>query len=97
MPPCIFTAYSGYKQSFPVTPADYREVYVYADPVLVKQRFPQTISSLNNIYILKKDSYIEQRSHNGIAPPQLIYVDLWNLNTWYANEFIQDFDKKLGL
>jgi DNA-binding transcriptional regulator YhcF (GntR family) len=97
MPPCIFTAYSGYKNMFDVAPADYREIYVYGDPTTIKKRFPPTTSSINNIFVLKKDEYIEKRSKNGIAPIQLIYVDLWNLNTWYANEFIRDLDKKLGL
>lgn len=97
MPPCIFTAYSGYKHSFNTVPADYREVYAYCDPATVKKRFPPTDSPLNNIFILKRDTYIEKRSKNGIAPIPLIYVDLWNLNTWYANEFIKDFDKKMRL
>jgi len=97
MPPCIFTAYSGYKHMFDVVPADYREIYAYGDPTEIKKRFPPIISSINNIFILKRDTYIEKRSKNGIAPLQLIYVDLWNLNTWYANEFIKDIDKKLGL
>ena len=97
MPPCVFTAYSGYKHSFNVVPADYREVYAYCDPTTVKKRFPPTQSSANNLYILKRDTYIEKRSKKGIAPIALIYVDLWNLNTWYANEFIKDFDKKLRL
>lgn len=97
MPPCIFTAYSGYKHMFDVAPADYREIYAYGDLMAVKKRFPPTTSTLNNIFILKKDEYIEKRSKNGIVPLQLIYVDLWNLNTWYANEFLKDLDKKLGL
>lgn len=97
MPPCIFTAYSGYKHMFNVAPADYQEIYAYSDHMAVKKRFPPTKSNINNIFILKKDIYIEKRSKNGIVPLQLIYVDLWNLNTWYANEFLKDFDKKLEL
>jgi len=97
MPPCIFTAYSGYKHIFDVVPADYREIYAYGDSTAIKKRFLPTTSGINNIFILKRDTYIEKRSKNGIAPLPLIYVDLWNLNTWYANEFIKDLDKKLGL
>ena len=97
MPPCVFTAYSGYKHTFDVVPADYREVYIYADPAQIKERFPPSTSPLYNIFVLENDPYIVKRSNRGIAPSPLIYADLWNLNTWYANEFIQDFEKKLGL
>lgn len=98
MPPCIFTAYSGYKHLFDTVPADYREIYAYADATIIKKRFPPTKTQVPpNIFILKKDEYIEQQSKKSIAPLPLIYVDLWNLNTWYANEFINDLDKKMGL
>jgi len=95
MPSCIFTAYTAYRLVFEVAPADYGEVYAYADEKLVETRFPPNHSRPDNIFILKKDKYIEKRSKNGIAPVQLVYVDLWNLNTWYANEFLKDFDTKL--
>ena len=97
MPPCIFTAYSGYKHTFNGAPADYREVYIYADPIQIKKRFPPSPSPLHNIFVLENDPYIIKRSNHSIAPPPLIYADLWNLNTWYANEFIQDFEKKMRL
>ena len=97
MPPCIFTAYSGYKHKFNDAPADYGEIYAYSDPAPIKKRFPPIKSPLNNIFILKRDTYIEKRSEKGIAPLSLIYVDLWNLNTWYANEFLKNLEKKLRL
>ncbi len=97
MPPCVFTAYSGYKYIFDTAPADYREVYIYADPNQIKKRFPPSTSPLHNIFVLESDPYLVKRSKQGIAPQPLIYIDLWNLNTWYANEFIQDFDKKMEL
>jgi len=95
MPSCIFTAYTAYRYTYQVAPADYGEVYAYADEKLVKTRFPPDHSRPSNIFILKTDEYIEKKSRNGVAPVQLIYVDLWNLNTWYANEFLKDFDTKL--
>jgi len=97
MPPCVFTAYSGYRHKFNDSPTDYSEVYAYCDPVLVKKRFPPVKDQTTNIFILKKDPYIEKRSKKGIAPLSLIYTDLWNLNTWYANEFLKDLEKKLRL
>ncbi len=95
MPPCIFTAYTGYKYTFETVPADYREVYIYADLETIKKRFPPIEKYRYNIFTLRTDAYIEKKAKRGIAPPQLIYVDLWNLNTWYANEFIKDFNRKL--
>ena len=97
LPPCIFTAYSGYKHKFNDAPADYREIYAYSDVALVEKRFPQVKSNLNNIFILKTDSYIEKRSEKGVAPLSLLYADLWNLNTWYANEFLKELEKKMRL
>jgi len=97
MPPCIFTAYSGYKYKFNDSPTDYNEIYVYSEIDPIKKRFPQNKFKLNNIYILKIDSYIQKRSQKGIAPLSLIYVDLWNLNTWYANDFLKELEKKLRL
>jgi len=99
MPPCTFTAYTGYKNIFKSTPADYTEIYAYADPTTIKKRFPPTSNrkKIKNIFILKKDEYIEKKTITGTAPIPLIYVDLWNLNTWYANEFLKEFEKKLRL
>jgi len=97
MPPCIFTAYSGYKHKFNDAPTDYAEIYAYSDPETIKKRFPPIKSNLKNIFILKKDPYIEKRSKNGIAPLSLIYADLWNLNTWYANDYLKELDKKVRL
>ncbi len=97
MPPCVFTAYTAYKHIYHSTPADYSDIYAYADPNKIQQRFPPNHSPLSNIYILKQDAYITKRSKKGIAPPPLIYVDLWNLNTWYATEFIKEFDNTLEL
>ncbi|RLF34854.1 MAG: hypothetical protein DRN08_03990 [Thermoplasmata archaeon] len=37
MPPCTFTAYTGYKNIFKSTPADYTEIYAYADPTTIKK------------------------------------------------------------
>lgn len=97
MPPCLFTAYSGYKHKFNEAPTDYGEIYAYSDPELIKKRFPPTKSHLHNIFILRRDTYLEKRSEKGIAPLSLIYADLWNLNTWYANEFLKELEKKLRL
>jgi DNA-binding transcriptional regulator YhcF (GntR family) len=95
MPPCIFTAYTGYKFKFNEAPADYGEIYAYGDVELIKQRFPTNKSPIENIFTLRSDPHIEKRSTAGIAPLSLLYVDLWNMDTWYANEFIKALETKL--
>ena len=98
MPPCVFTAYSAYKFRFNDAPADYGEIYAYCNPNEIKKRFQPNKKTLSpNIFILRPDPYIEKRSKKSIAPTSLIYADLWNLNTWYANEFIKELEKKLEL
>lgn len=94
----IYTAYSGYKFKCADVPADYNEVYVYADDAIlqeIKRRFPEK-KGHENLIILKLDPLLKKLSKNGIAPLPQMYVDLWNINTWYAREFLKGIEKRLG-
>jgi|SRR3989344_4730362 len=94
----IFTGYTAYKLRFNDIPADYSEVYVYADEEEleeIKKRFSKFKLSINgkeNLLVLKKDSLLDL--HKKIPLAQ-IFVDLWNLREWYAKDFIDAFEKKL--
>lgn len=93
----VFTAYSAYKFAFKDVPADYSEVYVYADNAEIeeiKKRFfnKKLKNTRPNLVVLKKDSFI--KNYNKIPIAQ-IFVDLWNLNEWYSKEFIQSFERRL--
>jgi len=90
----IYTAYSAYRLKFNDAPADYSEVIVYADAEEVKSRFPLK-KGHPNLIVLKKGREIERLSKNNIAPLALVYVDLWNLGTWYAKEFLKALERRI--
>jgi len=99
MPDVIFTAYTAYKLKFNDIPADYSEVYTYADKSDVeeiKKRVSKLKTSNNNpnLFILKKDSSMCLYKSIPIAQ---IFVDVWNLKEWYAKEFLNALQKKLEL
>ena len=95
MPPgSVFTAYSGYRFLFEDAPADYGEVYLYADQETQKEleeRFPKK-EGPPNIFVLQKDSFMPKAD---IAPIAQIYVDLWNLKEWYARDFLDALERRL--
>ncbi len=43
-----------------------------------------------NLIVLRLDGHIEKFN---VAPTCQIYVDLWNLNTWYANEYLKKLEE----
>jgi predicted transcriptional regulator len=97
MPNILFTAYTAYKLAFNETPADYSEVYLYADELEleeIKKRISCLKTSENNpnLFVLKKDTLL--KNYNKI-PVSQIFVDLWNLKEWYAREFLINFENKL--
>ena len=99
MPDLSYTSYSAYKLQFNDVPADYSEVYVYADEKeieIIKNRFSRYIreSPNPNLFVLKKDNLIKIYDKIPLAQ---IFVDLWNLKEWYAKEFINSFEKRLEL
>lgn len=92
----IFTGYSGYRLKFGVAPADYDEVYVYADPEEVKRRFTSREIYKKNLFVLKSDPHLARLSVRGTAPLAQIYVDLWGLSG-AANRFVDELGSKLEL
>lgn len=94
MPNIVYGAYSAYKLNFNDVPADYSEVYVYADENQVqeiKKRWPKNDKN-PNIFVLRKDKNMAYSKTGTLA---LIFVDLWNLKEWYASEFLKAIEKKL--
>lgn len=83
----LFGTYSAYKFLFGNIPAEYSEVYVYATELEeMKRRFPPN-NNPPNLFVLRKD--IETMTLANI------FVDLWNLGTWYAKEFLKEVGEKL--
>jgi len=90
----VFTAYSAYRFLYNEAPADYGEVYVYADRKAleeINERFPKS-KGPPNIFVLEKDEYMPS---GNIAPIPQIYVDLWNLKEWYAKEYLDALERRM--
>jgi len=87
----IFTAYSGFKFKFKKVPADYSEVYIYADEPtiqIIKKRFAFSKNEPPNFFVLKKGKLTELTA-------SLLFVDLWNLPEWYAKDYLKALKKEL--
>ena len=87
----VFTAFSAYKFKFKDVPADYSEVYIYADED-IKKRFKEN-NKVPNLFILKKDN---AEKYGKTATIANLFVDLWNLNQWYAKDFLNALEGKIG-
>lgn len=95
----LYTAFSGYRFLYGDVPADYSEVYVYADPECLREivsRFPER-KGPPNLFVLSADERLPALSRDSIVPPVQLFVDLWNLKEWYAKEFVNALSKRLGL
>lgn len=96
---CIFSCFSAFKLTFNYTPADYRDVYIYAnenDLNEVKKRFPENKKTIANLIVLRKDNGVNQNEMKVVSKSQM-FVDLWNLKDWQASEFIDDLEYELKL
>jgi len=101
LPNVFYTSYSAYKFRFEDVPADYSEVYVYANEDELKE-IKKRISGFkilsenspanSNFFVLKKDSSLDLYKETPLAQ---IFVDLWNLKEWYAKDFIVAFENNL--
>lgn len=99
LPNIFYTAYSAYKFHFNDVPADYSEVYVYADEnelkEIKKRIFDFKLLETNpNFFVLKKKPFLNLYKKTPLAQ---IFVDLWNLKQWYAKDFINDLEVKIKI
>jgi len=96
MPPdIIFGAMSAYMKKYGSAPADYDKVYVYADEeklAEIEKRFPRQ-KGRANLYVLEKDSHLEK--FRPVTPDAQTFADLWNLEDWYAKEFLKKLKEKM--
>lgn len=91
----IFTAYSGYRLRYKDAPADYSEIYIYCGDIgEIKRRFPES-KNTPNVFVLKKDRNIDK--YGKIATNANVFVDLWNLPEWYAQEFLKAMEQKWNI
>lgn len=99
-----FTGYTAYRFLFKEAPADYSEVYLYSgDDALseIKSRF-QPDERTPNLFVLECDSDLEgsikgrKLRSSSVCVAQL-FVDLWNMNEWYAKDYVEALSKRLGV
>ncbi len=93
----IFTCYSGYKFRYGEVPADYSEVYFYLpeeDIDEARKRFPERKGPAN-VFVLKLNKMMQVQE--GVVMPPQLYIDLWNMRTWYAKDFLSALEARLGL
>lgn len=89
----VFTAYSAYKFLYNDVPADYSEVYFYSGNLEeVKERFPEKKGPIN-VIVLEKDKWM----NGNIVGRAQLFVDLWNMKTWQAREFLDKLEERLML
>jgi len=97
LPDVFYGGYSAYKFKFKDVPADYSEVYVYADEEQLKEiikRFNKT-DKFPNIFVLEKDENMDK--YEKTCTIAQIFVDLWNIKHWYASDFLKALENKLNL
>lgn len=86
----VYAAYSAYCFKFKDAPSDYSEVYVYGCDSLEK-RFKKNDKPAN-LFVIKKDEFIKGKT-TSLAQT---FVDLWNIKTWYAKEFLKALEARIN-
>ena len=83
----IFASYSAYKFIFKTMPADYSEIYVYAEDISnIKKRFPEN-KNVPNLFVLSGNVKKMSMSH--------LFVDIWNMKEWYAKDFLKELEARI--
>ena len=91
----ILTAYSGFRAKLGSTPADYEQVFIYADADGIKRAFKPTRNKECNLFVLAPDEHLMRLSERGVAPPVQIYVDLWQLGA-HGSRFVREFEREFA-
>ncbi len=91
----IIGGYSAVKYILKELPSDYSKVYLYIDEEKieeVKKRFPK-IAGISNVFVLK--TYLKQSIYGKSTSLPQTFVDIWNMNDWYAKDFLQELERKI--
>jgi DNA-binding transcriptional regulator YhcF (GntR family) len=90
----VLTAYSAFKLRFKRIPAEYSEVIVYGEKEEFEERFGKPNTKLfPNLIVLELDEHLLKFK---LAPLAQIFVDLWNLDKWYADEFLKVLEGEIN-
>lgn len=91
----IIGGYSAIKFILKELPADYSKVYLYVNEKKieeVKKRFPKN-KNIPNLIILKE--YPKQRLYGKFTTLAQTFIDIWNMNDWYAKDFLRELERKI--
>jgi hypothetical protein len=91
----IYGAYSAYRKKYNEAPADYDKVYIYVKKnnlEEIKQRFPIK-KGYENLIVLEADPWLA--NYGFTTPDCQTFVDLWNLEDWYAKDFLEALKEKI--
>lgn len=91
----VYATYTAYKKHFNETPADYDKVYIYIEEKRLenlKKRFPQK-KGYQNLIVLKADPFL--KSYGSLTSLAQTFADLWNLEEWYAKDFLEALKGKI--
>ncbi len=90
----IPTAYTAFKLKFKKIPSDYAEVIVYGSRDEFIKRFGKEEKlQKSNLVVLRRDEHLCKFKNTPIAQ---IFVDIWNLGEWYANEFLKALEVEIN-
>ncbi|MGB9706504.1 MAG: hypothetical protein ACPLXP_00305 [Microgenomates group bacterium] len=94
MPPgIVFGGYTAGRFILGEPPADYSKVFVYSqNGQEVKQRF-ELKKGQPNLFVLKADPFLKNYGEHTCLVQT--FVDLWNLDDWYAKEFVNSLKRKI--
>jgi len=89
-PGTTLTAYSAFKLRFKEIPSEYTDVIAYGDVREFGRRFPGRAGG-TNIVVLREDE--DLTGFGQIVPICQMFVDLWNLGTWYAARYVERLEE----
>lgn len=89
----IFAGFSAARKILGVSPADYDKVFVYAKDIdHIKKRFDFKKGRVNLI-VLRSDPFLSK--YGPLTTLSQTFVDLWNLPSWQAKEFVRALKEKI--
>lgn len=93
-PECVFGGYRAALEYLSEAPADYDKVYLYSHGTKEILGRYDIGKGRPNLFILKTDDFLT--SYNGVTTIAQTFVDLWNIEDWYAKEFTKVLKEKIN-
>lgn len=95
LPEARFSGPSAFKFAYGFVPADYDEVVVYLDRLLLeelKARFQGALRrrGATELRVLAPDPHLPAS-----VPMAQVYVDLWQMHPWWTAEFLRELEERL--